>query len=39
MDQFEGYAGSIRLQSAHKLIVNKADNGRVIVIEYSAGDA
>jgi hypothetical protein len=24
----------MRLQSADKLIVNKADNGRVIVIEY-----
>jgi ketosteroid isomerase-like protein len=34
MNQFEGYVGSIRLQSADKLIVNKADNGRVIVIEY-----
>jgi uncharacterized protein len=34
MDQFAGYVGSIRLQSADKLIVNKADNGHVIVIEY-----
>jgi uncharacterized protein len=34
MDQFEGYVGSIRLQSADKLIVNKADSGRVVVIEY-----
>ena len=34
MDQFAGYVGSIRLQSADKLIVNKADNGRVVVIEY-----
>jgi ketosteroid isomerase-like protein len=34
MDQFAGYVGSIRLQSADKLIVNKADSGRVIVIEY-----
>lgn len=34
MNLFEGYVGSIRLQSADKLIVNKADNGRVIVIEY-----
>ena len=34
MNQFEGYVGSIRLQSADKLIVNKADNGRVVVIEY-----
>jgi hypothetical protein len=34
MDQFKGYVGSIRLRSADKLIVNKADNGHVIVIEY-----
>jgi ketosteroid isomerase-like protein len=34
MAQFEGYVGSIRIRSADKLIVNRADNGRVIVIEY-----
>jgi uncharacterized protein len=34
MDQFQGYVGSIHLQSADELIVNKADNGRVVVIEY-----
>ena len=34
MDQFRGYVGSIRLRSANDLIVNKADNGRVVVIEY-----
>jgi uncharacterized protein len=34
MDQFEGYVGSIHLQSADELIVNKADDGRVVVIEY-----
>ena len=34
MDQFKGYVGSVRLQSADKLIVTKADNGCVIVIEY-----
>jgi uncharacterized protein len=34
MDQFAGYVGSIQLRSADKLIVNKADNGRVVVIEY-----
>ena len=34
MDQFKGYVGSIRLHSADMLIVNKADNGRVVVIEY-----
>jgi hypothetical protein len=33
MDQFDGYVDSIRLQSADKLIVNKPDNGHVIVIE------
>lgn len=34
MDQFEGYVGSIRLQSADELFVNKADSGRVVVVEY-----
>jgi ketosteroid isomerase-like protein len=34
MAQFKGYVGIIRLLSADKLIVNRADNGRVIVIEY-----
>jgi len=34
MDQFLGYVGGIRLRSAGELIVNKADNGRVVVIEY-----
>ncbi len=34
MRQFEGYVGSIRLQSADKLIVNRADSGRVFVIQY-----
>ena len=34
MDQFEGYVGSIHLQCADELIVNKADDGRVVVIEY-----
>jgi len=34
MNQFEGYVGSIRLQSANKLIINKADDGRVITLEY-----
>src|SRR5690242_10683025 len=29
-----GYVGSIRLDSADKLILNKADHGRVVVIEY-----
>jgi uncharacterized protein len=34
MAQFAGYVGAIRLQSADKLIVTMADNGRVVVIEY-----
>ena len=34
MEQFGGYVGSIKLRSADKLIVNRADNGRVVVIEY-----
>ncbi|RZN31709.1 nuclear transport factor 2 family protein [Bradyrhizobium sp. Leo121] len=34
MDQFKGYIGSIRLQSADELFVNKAANGRVVVVEY-----
>jgi uncharacterized protein len=34
MEQFRGYVGSIRLLSADKLIANRADNGRVVVIEY-----
>ena len=34
MDQFKGYVGSIRLRSADQLIVNKADNGHVVAIEY-----
>ena len=34
MDQFKGYADSIQLRSADKLIANRADHGRVVVIEY-----
>ena len=34
MDQFKRYVGIVELQSADKLIVNKADDGRVVVIEY-----
>ncbi|HWD28122.1 MAG TPA: nuclear transport factor 2 family protein [Rhizomicrobium sp.] len=34
MNQFEGYVRSVKLRSADKLIVNKADKGRVVVIEY-----
>jgi uncharacterized protein len=34
MTQFRGYADAIRLRSADKLIVNRADNDRIVVIEY-----
>lgn len=34
MHQFKGYVGSIRLQSADELFVNKTANGRVVVLEY-----
>jgi len=34
MDQFAGYVDSIRLRSADKPIVTKADGGRVVVVEY-----
>jgi ketosteroid isomerase-like protein len=34
MDKFRGYGNSIRLQFADNLITHKADNGRVLVIEY-----
>ena len=34
MDQCKAYVGGIQLQSADELIVNKADNGHVVVVEY-----
>ena len=34
MAKFKGYGKNIKLQSADKLITRKADNGRVVVIEY-----
>ena len=34
MAQFRGYGDNIELRSADKLIVHKADEGRVCVIEY-----
>jgi ketosteroid isomerase-like protein len=34
MAQFKGYGDNIELQSADKLITHKADNGRVVFIEY-----
>ena len=34
MAAFKGYVANIALQSADKLIVHKADDGRTVVIEY-----
>jgi ketosteroid isomerase-like protein len=34
MAAFEGYGDAIRLRSADKLIAHKADDGRVVAIEY-----
>ena len=34
MAQFRGYVDNIELQSADKLITHKADDGRVVIIEY-----
>ncbi len=34
MARFRGYGDNIRLQSADRLIAHKADDGRVVVIEY-----
>jgi ketosteroid isomerase-like protein len=34
MTKFKGYGNNIELQSADKLIVHHADNGRIVVIEY-----
>jgi len=34
MTQFQGYVGGVELLSANSLIANRADNGRVVVIEY-----
>ena len=34
MDQFKGYCEQIELHSADRLIVHKADDSRVVVIEY-----
>jgi uncharacterized protein len=34
MAQFRGYADNIELQSADKLITHKADDGRLVVVEY-----
>jgi ketosteroid isomerase-like protein len=34
MTQFAAYCNNIELQSADKLIVHQADNGRAVIIEY-----
>jgi len=34
MDQFKGYCEYVELQSADRLIVHKADDSRVVVIEF-----
>jgi uncharacterized protein len=34
MSRFRGYCDNVELQSADKLIVHKADDSRVVVIEY-----
>jgi uncharacterized protein len=34
MDQFLGHVRNIRIRSADELAVSKADNGRVVVIEF-----
>jgi uncharacterized protein len=34
MAQFRGYADNIKLQSADRLVTHKANDGRVVVIEY-----
>jgi ketosteroid isomerase-like protein len=39
MSQFQRYVDNIALQSADKLITHKADDGRVVVIEYEVHGA
>src|SRR6202012_5767537 len=34
MAQFRGYVEAVELQAADHLVVHKADDGRVVVIEY-----
>lgn len=34
MAAFRGYVGAIRIRSADELIVNRADDGRVVIVEY-----
>ena len=39
MAQFMGYVGAIKLTSADNLIVNVADRGRVVILEYEVHGA
>ena len=39
MAAFRGYGDHIKLQSADKLIAHKADDGRVVIIEYEVHGA
>ena len=34
MAQFASYVGAIRISSADRLVANRADQGRIVVIEY-----
>lgn len=34
MATFRGYVGAIRIRSADELTVNRADGGRVVIVEY-----
>jgi ketosteroid isomerase-like protein len=34
MAAFRGYVGAIRIRSADELTVNRADGGRVVIVEY-----
>src|SRR5580658_8908388 len=34
MAAYSGYGNNIRLNSADKLVVHRADNGRVVILEY-----
>lgn len=36
MAAFRGYVGAIRIRSVDGLIVNRADSGRVVIVEYDA---
>ena len=34
MAAFRGYVGAIRIRSVDELVVNRADRGRVVIVEY-----